>query len=283
MQDSTPNTEQQRVQAAPARDIISRRKSSVSCADLPTTSAAVPLTVILSPPDTRTGALAIEGLRHLAVHLVRSEPPLNTGDPRLIADLVVLDTGELYEHRESAIRQARSRWPSALIVCLNAETERCASQLLEHGADIALCADASPSYVRNVLGASGRRLEHANAQMRIAYGDLVFDRDARRVWCAGVPVSLTERELQLFQYLFLHAGHIVSQAALATCAWRVDPTIRSNGVAVYIGYLRRKLARSRVTELVTVQGEGYGLTMRTQGNEPRAEYGVVSEDGWRGR
>lgn len=226
--------------------------------------ASIPLSVVVSPSASALRATVSHALAQIPLDIVAVDPPLSGGDPRLVTDLAVLECSRLGSALESALYEARTRWPTSMIICYNASTETLASKLLETGADIALREDVSAKYVRGVISAAGRRLTVANALLRVTYGDLVFDRDARRVWCAGKPVSLTERELQLVQYLFLHAGHAVSPATLLACAWRVDPAIASNGLAVYIGYLRRKLSKSRLVELATVRGEGYSLRLRSE-------------------
>lgn len=261
-----PETDSARPVAAPVRARETRHPSERPHTHVvpdDAIEATVPLSVLVAPSCSAVIAGVSDVLRKTPAALVSANPPLNEVDPRLAADLVILDVSQLDAARDVCLRAARTRWPSALIICLNVATEALASQLLDVGADIALRADVSGEYVRGILSAAGRRLNHAHAELRITFGDLVFDKEAHRVWCAGVPVALTERELRLFQHLLLHAGRIVSQAALAASAWRVDPTISSNGLAVYIGYLRRKLARSRLTELVTVRGEGYGLRLRS--------------------
>ena len=115
-------------------------------------------------------------------------------------------------------------------------------------------------YERRMAEASRRAVE--DGFDRIAFGDLVYDRESRRVWCAGREVQLTPRELRLFDILFLRAGAPVSAETLYDYVWREDGTHTSNSLAVYVGYLRRKLTGSRVAVVETLRGQGYRLSQR---------------------
>ena len=222
----------------------------------------LPLTVLAAPSCGVAEVLVATALGDVRVDLLRTTASLTSIDPRAFVDLAVLDVNALDADAYSALDDVRLRWPSAYVICLNVASDTEAAALLELGADSALCGDESTNVLSSVIRAAARRLLRAHAELRITFGDLVLDREARRVWCAALPVALTEREFRLFEHLLLNAGHIVTHRGLAACAWRIDPAIKSNGLAVYVGYLRRKLRRSVLTTLITLRGQGYGLVLR---------------------
>jgi two-component system response regulator MprA len=134
--------------------------------------------------------------------------------------------------------------------------------LLEAGADDVAMEEAPFEVVAALLNAALRRARVINEQLRIKFGDIVYDREARRVWCAGREVAFTPRELRLFDILFQRAGNPVSADTLQDFVWNDGPPTKSNSLAVYIGYLRRKLKGSRISMLETLRGSGYRLARR---------------------
>jgi DNA-binding response OmpR family regulator len=229
----------------------------------------LPLSVLVAPYSIQVVSHVLHATSGLSVAVLRGQVPLSDVDPRAIVDLVVMDVAMAQAQAPSHLEDMRSRWPSSLAICMNVPSEATASHLLDCGADIALCGDISATFARSVLRAAARRMHWAHAKQRMSFGDLVLDRDERRVWCAGSTVALTAREFQLLEHLFLNAGRIVSHRELSASAWRTDPTITSNGLAVYVGYLRRKLARSQSIRLVTIRGRGYSLTRSAQATRPQ--------------
>jgi DNA-binding response OmpR family regulator len=157
------------------------------------------------------------------------------------------------------VQRARRRWPLVGICCLGC-TDVVA--VLEAGADGAVPADAGPEVEAAQLAAAFRRARIASTELRVAFGDVVYDREARRVWCAGTEIMLTPRELRLFDILFVHAGAPVSVSTLQDYVWKDDFPRESNALAVYVSYLRRKLGASRLATLESVRGVGYRLARR---------------------
>lgn len=179
-------------------------------------------------------------------------------------DLIIVDVGRDARTTANAVQHARRRWPSVTILCLYVASSDEAVTMMNAGADDAITADASWAVIAAHVAASVRRVQLSNAQLRIAFGDLVYDRESRRVWCAGREVQLTPRELRLFDILFLRAGAPVSAETLYDYVWREEGTHTSNSLAVYVGYLRRKLTGSRVAVLETLRGQGYRLSQRRE-------------------
>jgi DNA-binding response OmpR family regulator len=88
----------------------------------------------------------------------------------------------------------------------------------------------------------------------------LISREARR---GGVATRLPEREADLLAYLMRHEGRVCSRDELLTSVWGYDHDPGTNIVQVYIGYLRRKLARpGSPAPIETVRSVGYRLRER---------------------
>jgi DNA-binding response OmpR family regulator len=171
-------------------------------------------------------------------------------------DVVVLDYPCVCDISRR-IRILRSRWPMSGIIVLNVPDIRECGSLLDEGADDA-CTRSSHLVVER-LHALMRRARTLNVGFRSAVGDVVVDREHRRVWCAAREVPLSVKEYDVLLCLFDHSPRIVAKSTLATIVWHSDSPPRRNTVEVYVGYVRRKLATSRTVRIRTVRGTGYLL------------------------
>jgi two-component system OmpR family response regulator len=187
-----------------------------------------------------------------------------SGAPAIAAwqrpDLIVLDARECADVVER-VRYLRRRWPTIHVVVVRAPSRFAVLDLIEEGADDA--AVTMTSSFRARLRSAVRRASAMNAASRIAVGDIVFEREAHRVWCAGHEVEMSPREIAVLDCLFWRAPAIVSADSLADFVWG-DAKIKARRgvVEVYISYLRRKLAASRQVKIGTVRGAGYRFEPR---------------------
>lgn len=220
----------------------------------------IPLTVLVLAATDERHASVVAALPPREADVVRL-PDLGAGaePPWEFVDLCVVDAGTGGASSVSLVQRARRRWPTVGICCLGCSD---VVSVLSAGADDAVPASAGPAVEAAQLAAAFRRARIASAQLRVAFGDVVYDREARRVWCAGVEVMLTPRELRLFDILFLRAGAPVSVDTLQDYVWKEEFPRESNALAVYVSYLRRKLSTSRLAALESIRGVGYRLTRR---------------------
>jgi DNA-binding response OmpR family regulator len=87
-----------------------------------------------------------------------------------------------------------------------------------------------------------------------------MSREARR---ENVTTRLPDREADLLAYLMRNEGRVVSREELLTSVWGYDHDPGTNIVQVYIGYLRRKLARpGSPAPIDTLRSVGYRLRER---------------------
>ena len=178
-------------------------------------------------------------------------------------DIVVLDA-RTSASAASAVRTLRRQWPSMGLLVANARDDREVRALLDAGADD-VCVSDFPMLTARVH-AMARRARAMNACLRVAIGDVVFERDVRRVWCAGREVLMTPCEYSVVDCLFWHAPAPVTLRTLSTFVGaRGKRVIRPNTTQVYVGYVRRKLSPSRSVVIATMRGVGYLFAPRAAG------------------
>jgi two-component system OmpR family response regulator len=179
-------------------------------------------------------------------------------------DVVILD-GTSPDEAKRRMRYLRHRWPTLGIAVVNANNDADVASLLDAGADDAIVRSSPVLGAR--LHALTRRARTINAGTRIAVGDIVFDRESHRVWCAGQEVQMTPREFAMLDCMFWNAPRPVGPITLADFVWgdaEAAAGARRSVVEVYIGYLRRKLAASRSVIIRTVRGKGYQFDPREE-------------------
>ncbi|WP_442789281.1 response regulator transcription factor [Kitasatospora sp. NBC_01302] len=93
--------------------------------------------------------------------------------------------------------------------------------------------------------------------------DLTVDPVARTGSRRGRPLSFSRTEFALLELLLRHPGQVLARETIMERVWGTDFGPASNSLAVYIGYLRRKLEAGGEPRLVhTVHGVGYRLDVR---------------------
>jgi two-component system response regulator MprA len=95
---------------------------------------------------------------------------------------------------------------------------------------------------------------------RLVVGPLVVDPAARRAWWAEEELTLSKTEFDLLELLVRNEGIVLDHATVYDRIWGYDFGADSKNLAVYIGYLRRKLVAAGAPPLIhTVRGVGYTL------------------------
>jgi DNA-binding response OmpR family regulator len=90
----------------------------------------------------------------------------------------------------------------------------------------------------------------------LSVGDAALDLRTRQAVVGEEVVNLSAREFALADAFFRHPGQVLSREQLLSHVWGYDFDPGSNIVDVYVGYLRRKLGKDRIT---SVRGMGYRL------------------------
>ncbi|MFJ2398840.1 response regulator transcription factor [Streptomyces sp. NPDC087843] len=95
---------------------------------------------------------------------------------------------------------------------------------------------------------------------QIAAAGLHMDIQARRAWRGQRELELTRTEFELLELLVRNAGIVLDHATIYDRIWGYDFGPGSKNLAVYVGYLRRKLDGPGAPALIhTVRGVGYVL------------------------
>ncbi|MGW5371424.1 response regulator transcription factor [Streptomyces sp. NPDC004009] len=104
----------------------------------------------------------------------------------------------------------------------------------------------------------GRDVQTTDRQVGAA--DIRMDVQARRAWRGGRELELTRTEFELLELLVRNAGIVLDHSTIYDRIWGYDFGPGSKNLAVYVGYLRRKLDEPGAPQLIhTVRGVGYVL------------------------
>ncbi|MFE6740528.1 response regulator transcription factor [Streptomyces tubercidicus] len=158
------------------------------------------------------------------------------------------------------LRALDDRTPILVLTALDSVSERVDG--LDAGADDYLvkpfALDELVARVRALLRrASAPSVEDTQL---LSFGDLVVDPVTRTGHRAGRPLEFSRTEWALLELLLLHPGQVLPREVILERVWGRDFGPDSNSLAVYIGYLRRKLEAGGEPRLVhTVHGIGYRL------------------------
>lgn len=155
------------------------------------------------------------------------------------------------------LRAKGVRTPVLMLTALGSVDHRVAG--LDAGADDYLPKPFAFAELLARIRALGRR-DAAQAESRIAAGDLELDEARHTARVGERAVDLSAREYALLAYLIRHAGQVLSRRQILDGVWGAEPDVYSNVVDLYVHYLRRKLADlGRSERLRTVRGVGYSL------------------------
>ncbi|MEU0006657.1 response regulator transcription factor [Streptomyces sp. NPDC006314] len=121
------------------------------------------------------------------------------------------------------------------------------------------------SPVPAAAGGSGGTTDPGRADVRISdrqleAAGLRMDLQARRAWRGRRELELTRTEFELLELLVRNAAIVLDHSTIYDRIWGYDFGPGSKNLAVYVGYLRRKLDEPGAPQLIhTVRGVGYVL------------------------
>jgi DNA-binding response OmpR family regulator len=184
--------------------------------------------------------------------------------PSFGPDLIVLDIlMPRLDGREALrrLRQADNWTPVILLTQVGESTER--AMALEEGADDYLNKPFDPhelvARIRAVLRRARSGQPPLASARRLACGDLILDRQARRAYMNSEEVRLTPKAVALLEYMMTHPDEMLTRDRLLDAVWGWDYPTGTRTVDTRIAELRRALdddpAQPRYIE--TVPGQGY--------------------------
>ncbi len=94
----------------------------------------------------------------------------------------------------------------------------------------------------------------------LSFDDITLSLDRLEATRGERVLELTRTELRLLELFLRNPGRVLSREQMLDRVWGVDAHTSSNGVEVYVGYLRRKLEEDDASRVIqTVRGLGYVL------------------------
>ncbi len=218
--------------------------------------------ILLVEDDKKVASFIRKGLEEegYAVDVaVDGQTGLEMGLDR-VHDVIVLDVllpGKSGFQVVRELRQARIATPVLLLTARDTVEDKV--QGLDAGADDYLTKPfAFAELVARVRALLRRGAEARSPKLQVT--DLVLDPTTRTVTRGGRPISLTNREFALLEYLMRNAGKVVSKTMILSHVWEYNFDTQTNLVDVLVSRLREKLDRPFEHKLLhTVRGVGYVL------------------------
>jgi two-component system, OmpR family, response regulator MprA len=174
-------------------------------------------------------------------------------------DLMIFDVSMPHLDGLSACRRLRSLGNRTPLLMLTARTEvQDRVSGLDAGADDYLTKPFALDELLARVRALLRRSLTEGAIDVLVLGDLTMDLASRRVLRGDQEIELSKTEFDLLELLLENQGRVLSQSTIYDRIWGYDFGANSKNLAVYIGYLRRKLDEEHLGKLIhTVRGVGY--------------------------
>jgi len=191
----------------------------------------------------------------IALESARSSPP-----DMWILDLMMPAVDGLTVCR--VLRAEGDRTPVLMLTARTETSDRVAG--LDAGADDYLPKPFELDELLARVRALLRRSQPVTAEVAGAVGplleisDLRLDPAARRVWRGEREIELSKTEFDLLELLMRNAGIVLDHSTIYDRIWGYDFGPDSKNLAVYMGYLRRKVEVGDDAKILhTVRGVGY--------------------------
>lgn len=174
-------------------------------------------------------------------------------------DLILLDLNLPDIHGQSICIEVKKLYPQLPILILTASTNT--QDLVKsfgNGADDFL---SKPFVNAELLARIQVRLaKNSSISSVLTFDSLTLDKKKIEVQIENEPVSLTQTEFRLLEYLMENPNRVLSREQILGKVWAQQPDIETRVVDVYIGYLRNKLKKHSNKKFIhSKRGFGYVL------------------------
>ena len=175
----------------------------------------------------------------------------------IVLDLQLPDVDGLEVCRR--IRRAGDATPILMLTARDAVNDRVAG--LDVGADDYLVKPFDVAELLSRLRALLRRHNLTDGEVSVLrFEDLTLNPNTREVFRGERRIELTKIEFDLLELFLQHPRQVLTRDQILDLVWGYNFASGTNSLAVYIGYLRRKLEEGAEPRLIqTIRGVGYAL------------------------
>ncbi len=175
----------------------------------------------------------------------------------IVLDLQLPDVDGLEVCRR--IRRAGDATPILMLTARDAVNDRVAG--LDVGADDYLVKPFDLAELLARLRALLRRHNLTDGEVSVLrFEDLTLNPNTREVFRGERRIELTKIEFDLLELFLQHPRQVLTRDQILDLVWGYNFDSGTNSLAVYIGYLRRKLEERGEPRLIqTIRGVGYAL------------------------
>lgn len=222
--------------------------------------------ILLVEDDIRLSRFIARGLAEEGHTVVVRDNGVDAEDQICLEqyDIVILDLMLPGQSGLEVLRHTRGAGVTTPIIILTA-CDRLEDKVkgLEAGADDYVTKPFAFEELLARLRALQRRTDGVTSSA-LTCGPITIDTVNRQVLCKGINLQLTHTEYTLMTYLAHNPNRILGRAQIEQQIWGDDFDRSTNVVAVYINYLRNKLAAHGQRDIIeTVRGFGYRLRCET--------------------
>jgi two-component system, OmpR family, phosphate regulon response regulator PhoB len=176
----------------------------------------------------------------------------------VILDWIVPGVFGLELCRRMRARENTRDIPIIMLTARGEESERV--RALSVGADDYMVKPFSVPEMLARVKALLRRSNPDRIATQLTAGELVLDRETRRVRRARRVVHLRPTEFRLLEFLLERPGRVYSRSQLLDSIWGQSVEVDERTVDVHVGRLRKALSRGRERDPIrTVRGAGYSF------------------------
>ena len=160
----------------------------------------------------------------------------------------------------------RLDWHIPILFVTARDSEEDIVTALEAGADDYMIKPVRRMELLARLRAVQRRV---GADQATEFAPYRFDRGGRTIGYGDQAVQLTVKEYELAEFLFRHAGQLLSRGHILESVWGQRPDLNTRTVDTHVSLVRNKLdiGPHRGWRLTTVYRHGYRLERVTKGDE----------------
>ena len=175
----------------------------------------------------------------------------------IVLDLQLPDIDGLEVCRR--IRRAGDATPILMLTARDAVNDRVVG--LDVGADDYLVKPFDLAELLARLRALLRRHTISDGEVSVLrFEDLTLNSNTREVYRGDRRIELTKIEFDLLELFLQHPRQVLTRDQILDLVWGYNFDSGTNSLAVYIGYLRRKLEEGSEARLIqTIRGVGYAL------------------------